>query len=72
MISAKFWTENNNKNKKSKQCPNLGLPKLPYQRQCSNYLFHLVLDCSKIHKAPARAPKHQLVLAGFDLKRKQS
>ena len=46
----------------------MGLPKLPYQRQCSNYLFHLVLDCSKIHKAPARAQKHQLVLTGLDLK----
>ena len=28
----------------------------------------MVLDCSKIHKAPARAPKHQLVLLGFDLR----
>ena len=45
-----------------------GLPELPFHRQCPKCLFHLVLDCSKIHKAPARAPKHQLVLTGLDLK----
>ena len=32
------------KAKKSKQCPNLGLPKLPFQRQCSKCLFLLVLS----------------------------
>ena len=36
------------------------------------YLLHLVLDCSWIHKAPASAPKNQLVLTGFDRKSEQS
>ena len=42
----------------------------------SETMFYMSLSLSfrllKIHTAPARAPKHQLVLTGFDIKSEQS
>ena len=48
----------------------------PAEAAISETMFYMSFSLGfillKIHKAPARAPKHELVLTGFNLKSKQS